>query len=136
MDRLTFDIFNRFIYWGYDMSLWAKLFGSDKVVEKTLEITDEAFYTDQEEASDRLARFDKKAKVLEAYEPFKLAQRYLAMIVLPPYALAWFVTFCASFFVDTSKQIDMLTSSTGIPAIALAISIFYFGGGVVNSIRK
>lgn len=117
------------------MSLWAKLFGSGNAVEKTLEITDEAFYTDQEEASDRLARFDKKAKVLEAYEPFKLAQRYLAMIVLPPYALAWFVTFIFSFWVDVTKQIEMLTSSTGIPAIALAISIFYFGGGVLNSFK-
>ena len=118
------------------MGFWSDLFGTKEVVKNGMEMADEAFFTDQEDAELSLEHVKTKVDIIKAYHPFRKAQRFMMMIVMPPYCLAWFVTFLCSFKFDVDKQIGMLTSTTGLPAIALAISIFYFGGGVVNSFKN
>lgn len=111
------------------MSFWGKLFGADNVVDAAIKTGDAIFYTDEEKA-------DYKLNLLKAYEPFKLVQRYLALIVFIPYVTAWFVCFIASFWVDTSGQLALLAQSD-IGTIALMIAGLYFGGGAINSfVRK
>lgn len=110
------------------MGVWSKLFGSDDVVKGGIDLIDNAFYTDEEKA-------ESKKHLLRLYEPFKIAQRYLAMTFCPVYALAWFVTFIASFFVDVTAQIELLLNPMGLSGIVLAIVVFYFGGGTINSMR-
>lgn len=118
------------------MSWFSSLFGSKEVIKDGMQMADEAFYTDQEDAELGLKHVEAKINVIRAYEPFKKAQRFMMLIVMPPYCLAWFATFCASFFIDVDKQITLLTSTTGLPAIALAIAVFYFGGGVIESMKR
>ena len=110
-----------------------KLFGSSKVIEKMgdgiYNGIDKAVYTPEE-------MIDNRIKSLEAYEPFKLAQRLLAAIFCIPYSLMCFITFVSSFFdIDVSKQQEVLLNGT-MGQIVLAIVAFYFLGGVVNGIKR
>jgi len=76
------------------MWIFEKLFGSNKVIEKigdgVYNGIDKAVYTPEEMIDNRL-------KSLAAYEPFKIAQRLLALVFTIPYMLAWTTTFIASF---------------------------------------
>ena len=114
------------------MWIFEKLFGSNKVIEKigdgVYNGIDKAVYTPEEMIDNRL-------KSLAAYEPFKIAQRLLALVFTIPYMLAWTTTFIASFFVDVSDQQEVLLNGT-MGEIVLAIVAFYFLGGVVNGIKR
>jgi len=110
------------------MSWLGKLFGTEKVINKGVDMLDNAFYTDQEKAEGHI-------RLLKAYEPFKLAQRFLALIVVPPWALGWFICFTLSFTgIDLTYPIQILEGKLGMAA--LTILGFYFAGGTINSIRK
>ena len=109
-----------------------KLFGSSKVIEKMgdgiYNGIDKAIYTPEEQIENRL-------KSLSAYEPFKIAQRLLALVFTIPYMLAWTATFIASFFINVEAQQSVLLNGT-MGQIVLAIVAFYFLGGVVNGIKR
>jgi len=110
------------------MSWLGKLFGTEKVINKGTDMLDKAFYTDQEKAEGHI-------RLLKAYEPFKLAQRFLALIVVPPWALGWFICFILSFTeMDLTYPMKILEGKLGIAA--LTILGFYFAGGAINSLRK
>lgn len=60
------------------MSIWGKLFGAEKVVDAGIRAGDALFFTSEEKAEWRL-------RLLKAYEPFKIAQRWLAVIMTTPF---------------------------------------------------
>lgn len=107
------------------MAFWGKLFGSDSVVQAGIDGIDKIVYTDEE-------KVDNKLLLLRAYEPFKLAQRFLMLIVGIPYMLCWLITFLLSFFtsIDMESQIALLDGRIG--DVFLIIAGFYFGGGLVE----
>ena len=107
------------------MNILGKLFGSEKVISGVVDGIDKVFYTDEEKAENfRL--------MLKLYEPFKIAQRFLALTFGVPYSLAWFITFGASFVVDVSAQLTLLSGTMG--QIVLAIVAFYFLGGTLTAL--
>jgi len=121
------------------MSFWAKLFGGADLVEKAANGLDKLNFSDQEKAAHYL-------EVLKNIEPFKLAQRWLAVAVIVPYVLVWIL--CAVLFATAAMadaettasrliQIsDMLASrnndNLGFPA-SLILG-FYFAGGAIEGI--
>lgn len=109
------------------MNILGKLFGSDKIIDAGIKGIDAIVYTEEEKALSKLA-------LLKAYEPFKIAQRFLALIFGIPYAVAWSVTFLVSFWLDVDKQLELLSGDMGL-ANALILG-FYFGGGAAESIFK
>lgn len=113
------------------MNIIGKLFGSDKAISKAIDGAydglDKLILTPEE----RLDNFNKQ---LDLYEPFKIAQRYLACIFSIPYALAWIITFIASFSIDVTTQKELLSGTIG--NIVLAIVAFYFCGGVINGLKS
>jgi len=112
------------------MSLLDTLFGSSKVIEKGTDMLDNAFYTDQEKAAGHI-------KLLGAYEPFKLSQRLLALSIVPMWALCHFICF-GIWLVNPEYNLDAaLLILNGKIGIASSIIVgFYFGGGMLNSLRK
>ena len=112
-----------------------KLFGSKKVVDAGISAIDSAFFTEEEKSAAFERKMGLKVKLLQAYEPFKVAQRALAMIYGIPYMIAWAATFKASFFMDVSTQVELLTSSE-VAYANLIILAFYFAGGTGESILK
>lgn len=109
------------------MGIWSALFGSDKVIAAGIDGLDAIVFTPEEKSK-------AQQEFLKLYEPFKLAQRYLAIIFSVPYVLAWIVTFFSSFFSDVSRQFELLNGDIG--SIVFAIVSFYFLGGVASGILK
>lgn len=131
------------------MGLWANLFGSSKVVDTVVDGVyngvDKAFYTDEEKAENNLKKADLKIKMLKAYEPFKMAQRFIALMTGVPFVLihviaclSWIV---AAFLIDDKTHFinimerlsDVATvnnNTLGEPFVW--ICIFYFGGGAAE----
>lgn len=115
--------------------MFGKLFGSKKVVDASISAIDSAFFTEEEKSAALERKMTLKAALLKAYEPFKVAQRALALLYGVPYVLAWFATFCCSFFMDVKQQFDLLLNSD-IAIANLIILGFYFAGGAGESIFK
>ncbi len=124
------------------MSLWGPLFGSKAVIEQAASGiyhgVDKAIYTSEEKAAGFL-------NLLKAYEPFKLAQRLLALTVTVPYVLVWLA--CAGLMViaafvepaygkqieEAARTLGELNNDTlGFP-VALVLG-FYFGGGALEGV--
>lgn len=124
------------------MSFFGRLFGSENVINKAAKGVyngiDNMFFTNQEKAGHFL-------NLLKAYEPFKLAQRFLALVVSVPYVITWLmsaVMLVISGFVEpgygeqiaaSARDLGELNNETlGMP-VALVLG-FYFGGGAVEGV--
>ena len=116
---------------------WFSIFGKGDVIEKASKGIDKAIFTDEEKA-------DYMLKFLKAYEPFKLVQRYLAVMFGGTYLLVRIA--CAVMFIvgastgngELIQGSDMLASrnneTLGTP-VSLIMGL-YFGGGMLEGIVK
>jgi hypothetical protein len=118
------------------MSFWTKLFGASEIVDKVSSGVDAAFFTPEERAKHYL-------EVLKNIEPFKIAQRWLAVIIIVPYVAVWLlcaVMFALSGFVDgmsglmeiSDKLAERNNDNLGMP-VAIIVA-FYYGGGAVEGV--
>jgi len=109
--------------------IFGKLFGSEKVIDAGINGIDKMFFTGEEKS-------DAKLKFLKAYEPFKLAQRLLALI----FAFDFSVAFLAAIVFACSgldwRPIVNVVVAFNLGTIVLAIVVFYFGGGTLESLKK
>jgi hypothetical protein len=124
------------------MGMFSKLFGSDKIIDAGIDGIDAMIFTDEEQSKAKMA-------FLKLYEPFKLAQRYLAMTFCPAYMFMWMVTCLlevANIFIVTFTSKSLNTDvmykllSGDISVMVIIILSFYFGGGalegIVNRFKK
>lgn len=118
----------------FNMGILGKLFGSSDVIDAGISAIDAAVYTEEEKAKMEVVKSKVKIDLLKAYEPFKIAQRLLALVFGIPYAIAWIATFTASFFIDVESQLKILSGTMG--EIVLAIIAFYFLGGTLSFLSK
>lgn len=118
------------------MGIWSKLFGSDSYIEAGIKGIDAMVFTDEEKSS-------KKLLFLKLYEPFKLAQRYLAMTFCPAYVFMWIITGLlevANIFIVafTAKALntDVMYKLLGgdMATMVIVILSFYFGCGAAEGI--
>ena len=118
------------------MGLLSKLFGSDKIIDAGIDGIDAMVFTDEERSGAKMA-------FLKLYEPFKLAQRYLAMTFCPAYVIAWGITVLlevANIFIEaftihslnTSVMYDLLSGDMAV--MVIVILGFYFGSGAAEGI--
>lgn len=126
------------------MGVFSRLFGTDDTIKKVaggiIDGVDAVVFTPEEKAENFLS-------LLKAYEPFKLAQRLLALIMGIPYVIVWMLSalmLVVSAFLDPAygKQIaegantlaELNNATLGQPvAIILA---FYFGGGALEGLVR
>lgn len=126
------------------MSIWGTLFGSKNVIKQAANGiyngVDKAFYTKEEKAQGFL-------ELLKAYEPFKIAQRLLALVISIPYVVVWLMSAAMlelpairqlkaaarrrierevgdvyDLLADQAKQIEALT------ALLSRMAVEYYGG--------
>lgn len=119
------------------MGFWGKVFGTEKVIDGIYNGVDKIIFTPEEKA-------DHFLRILKAYEPFKLLQRFLALIVGIPYVIVYLVS--AFFFIygvtlgdiETSKRIiqaskDLSIMNNEVLGMPFAIILsFAFGGGMLE----
>ncbi len=119
------------------MNIIGKLLGSEKVIGSAISGIDKAIFSPEEKA-------DYMLKFLGAYEPFKVAQRLIALIVLIPFMFIFVVS--AGFMMyggivesevitDTAITVMQFNIDT-LEWIVLTIVGFYFAGGTINSYRS
>lgn len=118
----------------------AKIFGSGEVVNKGMKMLDDAFYTSSEEAKDKadMVKFkaEHKIRLLDAYAPFKIAQRYIAIVFLFNFTVSFFLVLGMTIHGKDTKSVLEVIESFQIAWIMITIVMFYFGGGLVDSFKR
>lgn len=113
--------------------LLGKIFGSERVIESGIKLID-SFHTSTEEQIE--AKTKAKVAILEAYAPFKLAQRVIAFsftfIYLSCFALV--LGFTLSDQTADAAKVKQVLEDFQIGYAMLIILAFYFGGGAAEGI--
>jgi len=111
-------------------AILTKILGSKDVIKKGLDLIDDIHTSKEEEVK-------AKINLLSAYAPFKIAQRYLALMFGFTYLLCFAIVLVMTLagYGDV-KGIKFILSDFYIGEIMLAIVAFYFGGGLFESARK
>jgi len=122
--------------WG----ILGKIFGSSDVVDKGISLIDEAFYTDSEKAEDeaksRVEKTKAKINLMKAYAPFKVAQRYLALMFGLSY-ISTYILVLVMYFLDKSvTEVMSILEMFQINYVVLIIVTFYFGSGAIEGISR
>ena len=125
-----------------------KIFGTDSVIEKGMEIGDEIFYTKQEQASDDIKKSNYKLAFMKQYEAYKLAQRLIALVITCYLVVVSFILLCAQLYVmfmfwENPEAYDFFSqqlkdiASYQIETFGTAfmfITGFYYGGGFMEGV--
>jgi hypothetical protein len=115
-------------------SVLAKIFGSGDVISKGMDLIDNMHTSTEEEI---VAKTKAKTDLLGAYAPFKLAQRYLAIMFavtfLSSFALVLGMTLYGKGDITAVKQV---LGDFYIGEIMLTIVLFYFGGGAFEGVTE
>lgn len=128
------------------MGILSKLFGSEKVIESGMSAIDKIVFTEEEKADLQLARVRLKSELLKNYAPYKLAQRYMMLMVSGAFVginvvlvMCWLFTLF--MFYGESESYDFITAQIltigemNIKALGLPFVLivgFYFGTGEVD----
>lgn len=115
------------------LGILAKIFGSGEVVKQGLSLIDDIHVSETEAVE---ARAKAKVDLLQSYAPFKIAQRYLALMFgatfLASYVLVLAMTISGKGDADAvTKVMDQFSINYAM----LIILGFYFGGGVIDSVK-
>jgi hypothetical protein len=114
-----------------------KLLGSDTVISKGMELIDDLHTSTEEEIA---AKTKAKVDLLAAYAPFKIAQRYLALIftIVFVFIMANGVLGAMYGIIDLAavEEAKKFANEMWLGEIMLAIVGFYFGGGFAESITR
>lgn len=113
------------------MGILSKIFGTGDVIAKGFELIDSMHTSTEEEIK---AKTQGKVDLLTAYAPFKLAQRYLALMFTGTFLICFAITLgCTLAGIGSPDDVKALVNEWWIGEIMLAIVGFYFGGGFLES---
>jgi len=114
-----------------------KILGSGNVVEKGMALIDNMHTSTEEEVA---AKSKAKTDLLAAYAPFKLAQRYLALMFTAMFLFIMANGVVGALYgvieMENVEAAKNFASSMWLGEIMLAIVGFYFGGGLAESVRN
>jgi len=111
----------------------AKILGSGDVVKRGLDLIDDMHTSDEEAiAAKSKARID----LMSAYAPFKLAQRYIALMFTFTFLICFAITLGMTLAGKGDIEgIKAILGDFWIGEIMLLIVGFYFGGGLAESVK-
>ena len=116
------------------IGILSKILGSGDVIKKGMDLIDDMHTSSEEEIA---AKSKAKIDLMNAYAPFKLAQRYIALmftaVFLSMFVLVLAMTLAGEGDIDAVKQI---IGDFWIGEIMLMIVGFYFGGGLAESVSS
>ncbi len=115
------------------MGILNTIFGSGDVIEKGLELIDDLHTSDIEKVE---AKNKAKIDLMQAYAPFKIAQRYMALMFGGTYISTYLIVIGMTFMGQDVTQVKDILQEFQIDWIMLTIVGFYFGGGLADSILR
>lgn len=116
------------------LGILAKIFGSGDVISKGIDLIDNMHTSTEEEI---IAKTKAKTDLLQSYAPFKIAQRYLAVM----FAVTFLSTFVLVLGMTLAGKGDIaavkeVLGDFYIGEIMLTIVLFYFGGGAFEGVTE
>jgi len=115
------------------MGILSTILGSGDVIGKGLDLIDSMHTSKTEEIE---AKTKAKTDLLTAYSPFKIAQRYLALIFGFTFVSSYIMVLALFFLGRDITEVQQIISAFKIDWIMLTIVAFYFGGGAFEGARK
>ena len=115
------------------MGILNTIFGSGDVITKGMDLID-SFHTSDTEMVE--AKTKAKTDLMRAYAPFKIAQRYLALMFGGTYITTYVLVIGMTFIGKDVSAVKGILSEFQIDWIMLSIVMFYFGGGLADSVMK
>lgn len=120
------------------MGILATILGAKDIIKGGFDLIDD-MHTSEEERIE--AGTKAKVNLLEAYAPFKIAQRLLALIFAVTFVGSFLLVLVMTLMGNTNiDNVREVISEFYVGIIMLTIIGFYFGGGafegVVNSMKK
>lgn len=119
------------------LAILGKILGSEKVISKGMDLIDNMHTSDAEGVA---AKSKAKTDLLAAYQPFKLAQRYIALMFTGMFLFIMANGVVGALYgvidmnnVEAAKD---FASEMWLGEIMLGIVGFYFGGGLAESVKK
>ena len=113
------------------MGVLSTILGSGDVISKGLNLIDDMHTSKEEEI---VAKTKAKTDLLASYAPFKVAQRYLALIFGLTFVASYVMVLALFFLEKAVAQVQEIISAFKIDWIMLTIVGFYFGGGAFEGI--
>jgi hypothetical protein len=112
------------------MGILSTIFGSSEVISEGFKLIDSMHTSKSEEI---VAKVQGKVNLLNAYAPFKIAQRYL-MLMFTITFLASFITVLVMTLIGVGDidAVKTVLSEFYIGEIMFTIVGFYFGGGFLE----
>ena len=105
----------------------------DSIVDAVIDTGDALVYTDEEKAKANQLKIDTKLAMLKNFEPYKLAQRYIAVTFTVNFLLAFWVGVVIYFVSPTNfDNYIAMVKEYQLGWIMLAIISFYFTYGAMN----
>lgn len=119
------------------IGILAKILGSGDVISKGLDLIDSMHTSTEEEI---VAKNKAKIDLLQAYAPFKLAQRWLALMFTSVFVFIMLNGVLGALYgvidMQNVEEAKKFANEMWLGEIMLAIVGFYFGGGLFESARK
>jgi len=116
------------------MGIISSILGSGEVIKAGFDLIDDIHTSDVEAIE---AKTKAKTDLISAYAPFKVAQRYIALMFGFTYVGAFLlVLFMTLAGVGNTEEVKALLGEFYIGEIMFAIVAFYFGGGAFEGALK
>jgi len=120
----------------FGLGILSSILGSGDVIKKGMDLIDDIHTSDEEEIK---AKSKAKVDLMKSYEPFKIAQRYIALMFTAVFIFIMLNGILGSLYgwidianVEAAKK---FANEMWLGEIMLSIVGFYFGGGLANSIK-
>lgn len=114
------------------LGILASILGNGDVIKKGMDLIDDVHTSDAEMEQ---VKAQAKIDTMKAYAPFKVAQRYLALMFCGSFLVSFVLVLVMTLFgepnIDSVKQV---VDDFYIGEIALTIVGFYFGGGMLEGV--
>ena len=115
------------------MGILSTILGSGDVIGKGLDLID-SMHTSETEAIE--AKTKAKTDLLASYAPFRIAQRYLALIFGFTFVGSYLMILVLFFMGHDISEAQEIVRTFKIDLICLTIIAFYFGGGAFEGVMS
>lgn len=119
------------------LGIIGKLLGSSDVIKSGMDLIDDMHTSTEEEIA---AKSKAKTDLLSAYAPFKVAQRYLALMFTGVFIFIMVNGVIGALYgivpLESVEEAKRFANEMWLGEIMLTIIGFYFGGGLVESAKR
>ena len=114
------------------LGILTAILGNASVVKKGMELLDDVVTSDVEIER---AKAQSKIDIMKSYAPFKVAQRYLALMFTATFLASFFLVLVLTLMGKANiPEIKQVVDDFYIGEAMLTILAFYFGGGMLEGV--